>query len=81
MPGASTVLIVSILVATSCCMPAGVVGVLWTEKAKKLYAAGQDAEAESTLSTAKLISYGGAAAGLVLGVLFVILQVAVEVMK
>ncbi len=81
LPGASTVLIVSILCATSCCMPAGVLGVLWTEKAKKLWLEGRDAEAEKTLSHAKMMTYGGAAVGLVLGVLVVILQVAVEVMK
>lgn len=79
--GASTVLIVSILCATSCCMPAGVVGVLWTEKAKKLWLEGRDAEAEKTLSQAKMMTYGGAAVGLVLGVVVVILQVAVELIK
>lgn len=81
MPGASTVVIVSILVASSCCMPAGIVGVLWAEKAKKEYAQGNDAEAESTLTKAKMATYGGAALGFVLGILAVILQVLVDVIK
>lgn len=81
LPGASTVVIVSILCATSCCMPAGVVGVLWTEKAKKLWAEGKDAEAETTLSHARMVSYGGAGVGLVFGIAVVILQVALGIMK
>ena len=76
LPGASTVVVVSILCATTCCMPAGILGVLWAEKAKKLWAEGQDAEAESTLSKAWMMSQGAAAVGFVLGADVIIPRVA-----
>ena len=72
---AQTWFIVSIVTTLLCCLPAGIVGIIFTNEAKNLAARGDYATAQSKLGTGKMACFVGIGGSLVLGILWVILAV------
>lgn len=70
-----TYLISSILVLLFCCQPAGIMGIIWSEEAKKLHAQGRFDDAQKKLSNAKLALIIGPILGVFFGTIYVVIQV------
>ncbi len=72
---AGTWLILGIVSALCCCLPAGIVGAVFANQAKTFAAQGDMANAQQKLKTAKMVTIIGAAIGVVLIIASVIFQV------
>lgn len=70
-----THLLRSILVTLFCCLPLGIVAIVYAAKVSGLVAAGQIAEAKTASEAAGKWSLWGLIAGLVVGVISVFLQI------
>jgi hypothetical protein len=65
----------SILVTVLCCVPAGIVAIIYSTKVSGLWASGQFAEAQKASENAKKWAIGGAVAGVVGIVLYAVFVV------
>jgi hypothetical protein len=72
---ASTWFVLSILCTLLCCLPLGIVGIIFTNDAKNLAARGDYATAEQKLGTGKMVTIIGIALAAVIWVIYVILMV------
>lgn len=69
-------LVWGILCAVLCCLPAGIVSIVYSSKVSGLWAQGRYPEAQAAADTAKKWAIWGAVAGVVIGVIYVIIAVA-----
>lgn len=72
---ANTWFIISIVTTLACCLPAGIVGIIFTNEAKNLAARGDYATAQSKLGTGKIACFVGIGGAVLLGLLWVVLAV------
>jgi hypothetical protein len=71
---ANTWFILSIICTILCCLPAGIIGIIFTNDAKNMAARGDYAGAEAKLGTGKVAVIAGIVLTVVLWVLYVILM-------
>jgi len=69
-------LVWGILCAVLCCLPLGVVSIVYSSKVSGLWAQGRYAEAQTAADMAKKWAIWGAVAGVVVGVIYAIIAVA-----
>lgn len=65
-------LVESILVTILCCLPLGVVGIVYASKVDNLYSSGDTAGAQDASDKAKKFVTWGAVAGVVIGIIYFI---------
>lgn len=63
-------LVWGILVAVLCCLPFGIVSIVYASKVSGLWAQGRCAEAQQSADTAKKWAIWGAVAGVVVGIIY-----------
>jgi len=71
---ASTWFVLSILCTLLCCLPLGIVGIIFANDAKNLAARGDYATAEQKLGTAKMVVIIGAVLSALVWILYIILM-------
>ncbi|MCT7658068.1 CD225/dispanin family protein [Mycobacterium deserti] len=69
-------LVWGILCAVLCCLPLGIVSIVYAAKVSGLWTAGQYAEAQAAADNAKKYAIWGAVAGVVVGIIYAIIAVA-----
>jgi hypothetical protein len=77
---ANTWFILSIITTILCCLPAGIIGIIFTNDAKNMAARGDYAGAEAKLGTGKMACIAGIVLSVIIWVLYVVLM-AVGVMR
>jgi hypothetical protein len=68
-------LVWGILCAVLCCLPLGVVSIVYSSKVSGLWTQGRYAEAQAAADTAKKWAIWGAVAGVVIGIIYVLIAV------
>ena len=69
-------LVWGILCAVLCCLPLGIVSIVYASKVSGLWAQGRYAEAQTASANAKKWAIWGAVAGIVVGIIYAIIAVA-----
>jgi hypothetical protein len=69
-------LVWGILVTVLCCLPFGIVSIIYASKVSGLWGQGQYAEAQAAANNAKKWAIWGAVAGVVVGIIYAIIAVA-----
>ena len=78
-PVVSNNLVWAILSTVFCCLPLGIVSIIKSTQVSGLWAQGQHAAAQQSAQDAKKFAMWAAIAGVIVGVLWIILQVVVGV--